>query len=76
MGTIREQILLASSLTSGTIRELLANPNTGSGDGSIGIVIEEPDSVIVSEVEAAGVVIEEADFDVKIVQKETIVTKE
>jgi len=31
MGTVREQILLASSLTSGTIREHFANPNTGAG---------------------------------------------
>lgn len=33
MGTIREQILLASALSSGTIRELLGDPNTGSGGG-------------------------------------------
>lgn len=36
MGTIREQILIASQLSSGTIRELLANPNTGTGGGGIG----------------------------------------
>lgn len=33
MGTIREQILIASTLTSGTIRELLGSPNTGTGTG-------------------------------------------
>lgn len=33
MGTVREQILLASTLSSGTIRELLGSPNTGTGGG-------------------------------------------
>ena len=33
MGTIREQILIASTLPSGTIRELLGSPNTGTGTG-------------------------------------------
>jgi hypothetical protein len=36
MGTIREQILLASQLSAGTIRELLAVPNTGTGGGGGG----------------------------------------
>lgn len=36
MGTIREQILIASTLASGTIRELLGSPNTGTGGGGIG----------------------------------------
>lgn len=31
MATVREQILIASALDSGTIRELLAVPNTGGG---------------------------------------------
>lgn len=31
MGTIREQILIASTLPSGTIRELLGSPNTDAG---------------------------------------------
>ncbi|RLD56519.1 MAG: hypothetical protein DRI97_07295 [Bacteroidetes bacterium] len=33
MGTVREQILIASTLSSGTIRELLGSPNTGTGGG-------------------------------------------
>jgi len=76
MGTVREQILLASSLISGTIRELLGNPNTGSGDGSLGIILEEPDTIVVEIQADADVVIEDTDFDVKIVEKITTITKE
>jgi len=75
MGTIREQILEASSLISGTIREHLANPNTGTGDNVLNIVMDEPDTIVVEQ-ETMGVQLEEADFDVKIVEKITTITKE
>lgn len=80
MGTIREQILLASSLPSGTIRELLASPNTGTqtggGELALEVVLQDPDPIIVSEPTVAEVDIIDADFDVKVVEKTTIITKE
>ena len=51
MGTVREQILLASSLSSGTIREHLANPNTGVGDGALEVILQESDLIVLSEAE-------------------------
>ena len=82
MGTIREKILEMSSLLSGTIREHFASMVPGSGTGGSGgdlaleVEMIGPEEVIVSEMESQTVIMEEADFTVKVVEKQTVITKE
>lgn len=48
----------------------------GGGDLALEVMLEEPDSIIIAEQESQNIIIEEADFDVKIVEKITTITKE
>jgi len=49
---------------------------TGGGGSEVDVELEEPDTVIVAELDATNVEMQDADFIVKVVQKITEVTKE
>ena len=74
--TTGELLVEYSTLDIATALEHFLNISTGDGSGVLQVMLEDPDTVVVAEQEATGVTMEEADFDVKVVQKETIVIKE
>ena len=81
MGTIREQILIASTLASGTIRQLLGSPNTGTGSSSGGelsldVIMEDIDIIAVAPVATLDVDLDDSDFTVRVIEKTTIIIKE
>lgn len=74
--TTGELLVEYSTLDIATALEHFLNISTGDGTGVLQVILQEPDSIIVAEQEVTEVELEEADFDVKVVQKETVVTKE
>jgi len=77
--TTGERLVDISTLLTGTAMEHFLNISVGGGtvSGAIfDVELQEPDAITVTPETPIDVGLEESDFDVKVVEKITIITKE